>query len=156
MSKTRSAFWTNAPKDQPFCLTLAFFATHAEDPNPEQYLYQPESESLYEGVTIPVPATATESHFQRLPPFLATEKNEGRIRWHWRFDSPEKYQKYMKAYYRMVTEVDSAIGRILEALEAQGRSKIRSSCSWGITATFTANTAWPTSGTPTRSRCGSP
>src|SRR5215510_11374951 len=108
------------PRDKPFCLTLAFFATHAEDQNPKQYLYQPESESLYQDVTIPTPKTATEEHFKRLPPFIANEKNEGRHRWHWRFDTPEKYQRYMKAYYRMATEVDSAIGRILSELKARG------------------------------------
>ncbi|RUL87107.1 DUF4976 domain-containing protein [Tautonia sociabilis] len=113
-------FLDQRPKDRPFCLTVAFFAAHAEDRNPEQYLCQPESESLYQGVTIPVPATATASHFHRLPPFLATERNEGRVRWRWRFDSPEKYQDFVKRYYRLVTEVDTAIGRILEALEAQG------------------------------------
>lgn len=113
-------FLDERPKDRPFCLTLAFFATHAEDPNPKQYLYQPESASLYEGVTIPVPATATEAHFRALPPFLSTEENEGRIRWYWRFDTPERYQEYMKAYYRMATEVDEAIGRIVSALEGQG------------------------------------
>jgi arylsulfatase A-like enzyme len=113
-------FLEDRPKDRPFCLTLAFFATHAEDPNPKQYLYQPESAPLYEGVTIPVPATATEAHFRALPPFLATEKNEGRIRWYWRFDTPERYQESMKAYYRMATEVDAAIGRIVSKLEEQG------------------------------------
>lgn len=113
-------FLDERPRDQPFCLTVSFFATHAEDPHPDQYRYQPESASLYEGVTIPVPATATEAHFRALPPFLATEKNEGRVRWYWRFDTPERYQRYMKAYYRMATEVDHTIGRIVEELERQG------------------------------------
>lgn len=113
-------FLRTRPQDRPFCLTLAFFATHAEDQNPKQYLYQPESESLYRDATIPVPRTAGDDYFRRLPPFLANEKNEGRNRWHWRFDSPEKYQAYMKAYYRLATEVDSAAGRVLAELKAQG------------------------------------
>ena len=108
------------PRDKPFCLTLAFFATHAEDPNPKQYLYQPESETLYKDATIPVPKTATDEHFTRLPPFIANEKNEGRDRWHWRFDTPEKYQEYMKDYYRLATEVDAACGRVLAELKKQG------------------------------------
>lgn len=113
-------FLRTRPTDKPFCLTVAFFATHAEDPNPKQYIYQPGSESLYEDVTIPVPKTATEEHFRKLPPFIANEKNEGRNRWHWRFDTPEKYQQYMKAYYRMATEVDTTCGRVLEELTRQG------------------------------------
>jgi len=112
-------FLRTAPRDKPFCLTVAFFATHAEDQNPKQYLYQPESESLYQDVTIPTPKTATKEHFKRLPPFIANEKNEARNRWHWRFDTPEKYQQYMKAYYRMATEVDATIGRVLAELKTR-------------------------------------
>lgn len=114
------AFLQNRPKDKPFCLTIAFFATHAEDGHPKQYLPQPESAKLYADAVIPVPKTATEEHFRRLPPFVANEKNEGRNRWHWRFDTPEKYQEYMKAYYRLATEVDATVGRILAELKQQG------------------------------------
>jgi arylsulfatase A-like enzyme len=113
-------FLRTAPPDKPFCLTVAFFATHAEDQNPKQYLYQPESESLYQDATIPTPKTATDEYFKRLPPFIANEKNEGRNRWHWRFDTPEKYQQYMKAYYRLATEVDATIGRVLAELKTRG------------------------------------
>jgi arylsulfatase len=113
-------FLRAAPRDKPFCLTLAFFATHAEDQNPKQYLYQPESESLYQNVTIPTAKTAGDEYFKRLPSFIANEKNEGRNRWHWRFDTPEKYQQYMKAYYRLATEVDATVGRVLAELKAEG------------------------------------
>jgi arylsulfatase len=108
------------PQDKPFCLTLAFFATHAEDANPKQYLCQPASEPLYKDAVIPIPKTAGDEHFQKLPPFIGNEKNEGRKRWHWRFDTPEKYQEYMKAYYRLATEVDTACGRVLDELKQQG------------------------------------
>ncbi|MEX0725644.1 MAG: sulfatase [Planctomycetaceae bacterium] len=110
-------FLQNRPDNKPFCLTVSFFATHAEDRHPRQYLYQPESASLYEDVMIPLPKTANDAHFRRLPPFIGNEKNEGRNRYHWRFDTPEKYQEYMKAYYRLATEVDAACGRILKELE---------------------------------------
>lgn len=112
-------FLRTRPVEKPFCLTLAFFATHAEDRHPEQYLPQPESMELYGDVTIPTPKTATDEHFQRLPPFLANDQNEGRNRWRWRFDTPERYQKYMKNYYRLVTEVDAVCGRVLEELRRQ-------------------------------------
>lgn len=113
-------FLRSRPKDKPFCLTLAFFAAHAEDQNPKQYLYQPQSEALYQNINIPVPPTMNDEYFKRLPPFIANEKNEGRNRWHWRFDTPEKYQQYMKAYYRLVTEVDETAGLLLAELKAQG------------------------------------
>ncbi|GAB5405659.1 MAG: sulfatase [Aureliella sp.] len=113
-------FLRTKPSDKPFCLTVAFFATHAEDRNPKQFLPQPKSMSLYEDVTIPVPVNATEQSFKRLPEFVGNEKNEGRNRWHWRFDTPEKYQSMMKNYYRLATEVDSTCGRILTELKQQG------------------------------------
>lgn len=108
------------PADKPFCLTVAFFATHAEDGNKKQYLPQPESMSLYRDVTVPVPPTATDAAFRALPPFLANARNEGRNRWTWRFDTPERYQESMKNYYRLATEVDAACGRVLDELRAQG------------------------------------
>ncbi len=113
-------FLRTRPDEKPFCLTVAFFATHAEDPNPLQFLPQPESMELYKDVTVPVPTNANDESFHRLPEFIANEKNEGRNRWHWRFDTPEKYQQMMKNYYRLATEVDSTCGRILEELEKQG------------------------------------
>jgi arylsulfatase len=114
-------FLRTRPQEKPFCLTVAFFATHAEDDHPEQYLPQPESMKLYEDVTVPLPKTATEEHFKRLPDFLAIENIESRRRWHWRFDTAERYQRYMKNYLRLATEVDSTCGKIIAELKAQGR-----------------------------------
>ena len=113
-------FLGKRPKDKPFCLTVGFFAVHAQDEHPDQYRYQPGSNKYYKDDIIPTPKTATEKHFKALPPFLSTEENEGRVRWHWRFDTPEKYQKYMKAYYRMLTEEDLAIGDIIAELKKEG------------------------------------
>lgn len=113
-------FLRERPQEKPFFLTVAFIATHAEDENPAQYLPQPESESLYADIAIPIPATASEEAFRKLPPFLQQPKNEGRIRWGWRFDTPEKYQRMMKNYYRMASEVDEACGSVIDELKAQG------------------------------------
>ena len=113
-------FLKNRPKDKPFLLSVGFFAPHAEDNHPDQFRYQPSSEKYYREVTIPMPKTATEAALKALPPFIGSDENEGRARWHKRFDTPEKYQTYMKAYYRMVTEVDLAIGNIIAELKTQG------------------------------------
>jgi arylsulfatase A-like enzyme len=114
------AFLRDRPRDKPFCLTLAFFAAHAEDANPKQYLPQPGSMVLYADDTIPVPATASAEALGRLPPFLQQPANEGRKRWTWRFDAPDKYQTMMKNYYRLCTEVDATCGRVVAELKAQG------------------------------------
>ncbi len=113
-------FLNTRAKDRPFCLSVSFFAPHAQDNADEQYIPQPWSANEYAGVTILVPPTATDDDFRRLPPFLVTDKNEGRARWKKRFDTPEKYQAYMKNYYRLVTEVDAAIGRLVSVLKTEG------------------------------------
>lgn len=113
-------FLRNRPKENPFLLSVGFFATHAEDNHPDQYRYMPKSQKYYQNTVIPVPETAEEKYIKALPPFISSEENEGRRRWHWRFDTPEKYQLMMKAYYRMLTEMDMAIGKIVEELKAQG------------------------------------
>jgi len=113
-------FLRTRPADKPFCLTLAFFAPHAEDQNPQQYLPQPASMTLYKDSAIPVPKTSFDEYFHRLPAFIANEQNEGRVRYHWRFDTPEKYQTMMKNYYRLCSEVDATCGRVIEELRRQG------------------------------------
>lgn len=112
-------FLKERPGDRPFCLTLSFFATHAEDSNPKQYLPQPESMKLYADDVVPSPANGSDEDFMKLPKFLAQNKNEGRIRWRWRFDTPDRYQEYMKNYFRLVSEVDSACGAVLAELRRQ-------------------------------------
>ena len=113
-------FLQTRPKDRPFSLAVGFFAAHAQDNAPEQYLPQDWSAKFYEGVTIPPPLRGGPEYRAALPPFLSSEANEGRVRYHWRFDTPESYQAYMTRYYRLITEVDEAIGRIVDELQAQG------------------------------------
>ncbi len=108
------------PKDRSFALTVGFFAPHAEDGAPEQYLPQEWSAKFYERVMIPPPLRGDPKYLAALPPFLSAAANEGRVRYHWRFDTPERYQAYMTRYYRLITEVDDAIGRIVGELRAQG------------------------------------
>jgi arylsulfatase len=112
-------FLRTRPKDKPFYLNVAFFTPHAEDGHKEQFLPQPETMDLYKDTTVPVPPNATDESWKRMPPFF-NAKNEGRNRWTWRFDTPEKYQKMMKNYYRLISGVDTTCGRILDELEKQG------------------------------------
>lgn len=116
--KDAMKFLKDRPKDKPFALTLCFFATHAVDGSPEQFYPQPGSMDLYKDVKIPVPVNATQKSWNNLPDFF-DEKNEGRNRWGWRFDTPVKYQKVMKNYYRMATEVDAVCGVVLAELKKQ-------------------------------------
>lgn len=114
-------FIAQAPKDKPFCLSLSFSAPHAHDPSEQQYFWQKEVDHLYQNVTIAAPIMATEADFLAQPEYVRTGEN--RTRWHWRFDTPEKYQRSVKGYYRMISGVDLEIGKIRKALEEKGLDK---------------------------------
>ena len=112
-------FLTTRDKSKPFFLNVAYFATHAVDGDQRQYLPQNQSMSMYENDTIPIPVTATEEAWKKMPEFFG-ENNEGRTRWRWRFDTPEKHQSMMKNYYRMASEVDTSVGILLDVLRNEG------------------------------------
>ena len=111
-------FIKNAPADKPFCLSLSFSAPHGHDNAVEQYFWQDKSADLYKNIQIPQPLLGEDEYFNRLP----KEVREGfnRVRWKWRFDSPEKYQQMVKGYYRMITEIDNEIGQIRNQLRQKG------------------------------------
>jgi arylsulfatase len=113
-------FLRSRPRDRPFLLSVGFFAPHAEDSAPDQYLPQEWSAAAYEGARVPQPLLGDPKYFAALPPFLANDANEGRVRFRWRFDTPRRYQEYMVRYYRLITEVDHAVGQIADELKAQG------------------------------------
>jgi arylsulfatase A-like enzyme len=87
-------------RDQPFCLSISFNAPHAQDNDPQQYIWPPGVDHLYEDVTVAAPELADPKYFEALPDFL--QSSEGRRRWTKRFDTPRKFQRMMKGMYRMV------------------------------------------------------
>ena len=105
-------------KEQPFCLSLSFWSPHADDGAKDQYFWPEYCDSLYADIDIPVAKTADPAFFEALPEFLKTTMN--RERWYWRFDTPEKYQHMVKGYYKMISGVDSVIGRIQNTLREEG------------------------------------
>jgi arylsulfatase A-like enzyme len=111
-------FIKDAPGDRPFCLSVSYNAPHAEDNSPEQYIWPPDLDSLYNDITIPGPVLGEEKYFEEQPEFVKEGLN--RVRWHWRFDSPEKYQRMVKGHYRMISGIDRTIGWIREALKEKG------------------------------------
>jgi len=112
-------FLVTRPRDKPFFLNVAFYATHAKDGDKRQYMPQEGSMGWYKEDVVPIPKTATDEAWKKMPYFF-DERNEGRARWHWRYDNYTKHQTMMKNYYRMATEVDAACGVILEELRRQG------------------------------------
>jgi arylsulfatase A-like enzyme len=111
-------FIRESPKEKPFMLSLSFSAPHAHDPAEKQYFWSPEFDTMYQDLVIPEPIMAEDSDFLAQPEYVRTGEN--RARWHWRYDTPEKYQHSVKGYYRMISEVDAEIGKIRKALEEKG------------------------------------
>jgi arylsulfatase A-like enzyme len=103
---------------EPFCLSLWFNAPHALDDDPRQYVWPAACDPLYKDARIAVPKTMTEEFFRAQPEFL--RKSESRVRFHWRFDEPEKYQRMVKGYYRMISGVDLVIARLRTELKKRG------------------------------------
>jgi len=102
-------------REQPFCLSISTWAPHAHDNEEQQYFWPESCDDLYEGITIPEPELSDPDFFGSLPGFI--KKSLNRTRWYWRFDTQEKYQKMVKGYYRMITGVDKALGRLMDELK---------------------------------------
>ncbi len=107
-------------KSGPFCLSVSFKAPHEQDGNPPKYFVQPGYESLYKNVIIPNPITAKEAYWNAFPDFFRTESNFARSRWKGLLGTPELYQENVKNYYRLITGVDNAVGRMMAKLKELG------------------------------------
>ena len=105
-------------KDEALLSLPFFWSPHADDDAEEQYFWPKYVDSLYVNNEMPVPQTADPSFFAGFPDFLKQTMN--RKRWYWRYDTPEKFQKMFKGYYRMISTVDSVLGRIRKELADEG------------------------------------
>lgn len=114
-------FLEKSPSKKPFCLSLSFSAPHAHDSGPEQYFWTPETEHQLENVTIEKPDISDNKFFDMLPEIVKQGFN--RLRWTWRYDTPEKYQHSVKGYYRMISGVDQEIAKIRAKLKEKGLDK---------------------------------
>ena len=107
---------------QPFALSLSFNAPHAEDIDHDAHYPWPAAvDGMYDDVNIAPPLLSTDEVFEAQPGFLKASLN--RQRWFWRWDTPEKYDRNIRAYYRMISGIDQAMGRILDELERLGLDK---------------------------------
>ena len=73
---------------------------------------------MYEKDEIAPPRLNDPEIFENQPTFLKTTINRERFFWRWNTDT--KYRTNMRAYLRMVSGIDNAMGRFLKALEAKG------------------------------------
>jgi len=109
------------PKDQPFCLSLWFNSAHAEDgdkrPGIGHYPWPKAVDGMYGDIDMPAPRLCAPAIYESQPQFLKESIN--RSRYFWRWDTPEKYQTNMRAYFRMISGVDHVLARVLAALKEQ-------------------------------------
>lgn len=112
-------FLKDNPKDKPFCLSVSFNSVHAEDSDKKDHFPWPKAvDGMYDDIEMPRPRLDDPAIFESQPEFL--RKSMNRDRYFWRWDTPEKYQKNMRAYFRMISGVDRVIGRVRKALQENG------------------------------------
>ncbi|EMI45534.1 sulfatase [Rhodopirellula sp. SWK7] len=112
-------FVASNPADKPFCLSLSFNAAHAQDGDKVNHYPHPVAESeLYADIEMPRPELDGGVYFDSQPEFLRDSMH--RDRYYWRWDTPEKYDRNMRNYFRMISALDRNIGRVMEQLSNQG------------------------------------
>jgi arylsulfatase A-like enzyme len=101
-------FLKTCKPDQPFCLIVLYKSPHdVQQPDPRDA-------ELFKDDRIVPPKTATEEHFKRLPEFMRVSMNRSRaVR---DFPNPEKYQEYVRNYWRCIVSVDRSVGEIMKVL----------------------------------------
>ena len=106
-------------KNKPWALAVNFWNPHAHDIDKEdQFHYPSEFEDMYSDTTIPPAANSEDKIYAELPDFI--KSSMGRIRWEYRFATPELYQRIIKRHYRAISSVDKAVGSLNELLESLG------------------------------------
>ncbi len=112
-------FINNRNDEKPFCLSVSFNAPHAEDGDKVDHFPWPKAiDGMYDDVEVAPPLLSDPTIYDRHPEFL--KKSFNRVRYHWRWDSPSQWQKNIKGYYRMISGVDLAMGRVIDHLKARG------------------------------------
>lgn len=115
-------FLESQPKGKPFALNMWFNACHAEDgdrrPGIGHFPWPRAMDGMYDEDKIAPPKLNDPKIFDSQPDFLKTTIN--RERFYWRWNTDERYRINMRAYLRMVSGIDNAIGRFVKALESNG------------------------------------
>ena len=113
MTEKAIDFLRTNPRDQPFCLTIAF-----KEPHGPWNFFDPDVPDTYADVEIPPPPTFSQAAYDAQPAFLRDSLNGGTgPKW---LEDPEAYQKHVRTFYRLITRVDIAVGEILAELARLG------------------------------------
>jgi len=120
------AFIESQTSEKPFCLSISFNSVHAVDANltpgnEGHYPYPKSVAHMYEHTEIPKPPLNDPEIYEKHPEFLKNSLN--RERYFWRWDTEEKYQINIRAYFRMISGYDNVMNRVLTALKEKGLDK---------------------------------
>jgi arylsulfatase A-like enzyme len=119
-------FLKNQTPEIPFCLSVSFNSVHAVDANltpgnEGHYPYPKAVADMYENIEMPKPSLSDSEIYENHPDFLKNSLN--RERYFWRWDTDEKYQTNMRAYFRMISGYDNVMNRVIAALKEKGLDK---------------------------------
>ena len=109
------SFLKDTPKDKPFCLTVSFWAPHAQANEKEENPVSVEFSSLYADDHVPFPPSYSPTFADGLPKFMHADWT--RMLFDRRHSTEELHQHFVKGYYRLVTVMDRQIGRIMDTLQ---------------------------------------
>ncbi len=110
-------FLAATPASKPFCISLNFKEPHG----PWNYM-DPDRPNRYEDAAVKPPNTYTRQAFEELPAFLRKSLN-GTENGQWPGNPEKKFLDDVRTCYHLVTGVDAAVGRIMEALRQSGRDQ---------------------------------
>lgn len=114
MTKRAVEFMKSTPKDQPFCITMAYKEPHG----PLNYL-TPDFQDYYKDVEIPQPKTMTREAYDKMPAFVrhsySGSGDESRF-----VPNPEYFQQSNRKLYAYISKMDQSVGTIIEAVHAMG------------------------------------
>ena len=99
--------------DKPFCLTIFFKAPHGP------FDHDSSLATLYQDVEMPIPRTATPHWADRRPAFLRDDHHANHKGKRWVTDH-QALQQRIRVYYRLITGMDIAVGKLVEALKDAG------------------------------------
>ena len=116
-------FLDSCSTEQPFFLSLSFSSAHAADgdhiPGDSNHFANiPPVKPMYDDVQITSPRLADSTIYNRHPDFLKNSLN--RVRYFWRWDTPEKFRDNIQAYYGMISGIDYMVGQIRDKLKDKG------------------------------------
>jgi len=104
--------------EQPFCLSISFKAPHGQKGDDRKFVHDHAFDDLYVNDMVPTAKKASNENFEALPDFFQNAAPRGT--WEATLSTPEIYQTMVKRYYRLITGVDVAVGKLMNKLAECG------------------------------------